>query len=292
MRYRALALPLCLIGLVTALSGCTFNRLRHHTLKQGNTLVELQNRQILDNLAMFTQNPAAIPWHMNLKEGTTQITDSASGGAAVDLGPPSDTLPQLFGSRTIVGQWGMAPVTDPIELRLLRFAYRRAAGIDEMPDDDFLQELAHELKKQTTITPDMRAETEVFYEYRIKTHKSYPQFESSILTANNDIIVPAAHSAPVEKTPLVREVNRQVAEIQRDLARIGSGWYRTGRRLDVPHKARHVGQFQDCHVWVEPEGEEQLANLTLTVLKFSNLIKETQTLITPGSVKFSPGDRN
>ena len=40
-----------------------------------------------------------------------------------------------------------------------------------------------------------------------------------------------------------------------------------------------------------PKGVEQLTEFTLTVLKLSSLIKETQTLINPGSVKFSPGDR-
>ena len=42
---------------------------------------------------------------------------------------------------------------------------------------------------------------------------------------------------------------------------------------------------------VLPEGREQLTEFTLTVLKLSSLIKETETLINPGSVKFSPGDR-
>ena len=38
------------------------------------------------------------------------------------------------------------------------------------------------------------------------------------------------------------------------------------------------------------DGREELTEFTLTVLKLSALIKETQTLISPGSVKFSPGD--
>ena len=42
---------------------------------------------------------------------------------------------------------------------------------------------------------------------------------------------------------------------------------------------------------VLPEGREALSELTWTVLTLSTLIKETQTLISPGSVKFSPGDR-
>ena len=40
-----------------------------------------------------------------------------------------------------------------------------------------------------------------------------------------------------------------------------------------------------------PTVSTQLTEFTLTVMKLSSLIKETQTLINPGSVKFSPGDR-
>ena len=70
---------------------------------------------------------------MNFREGTTQVTDSGAGGAAVDLGPPVERLPQLFGSRTVVVQWGMTPVIDALELRLLRVAYRRASARPRCP---------------------------------------------------------------------------------------------------------------------------------------------------------------
>lgn len=46
-----------------------------------------------------------------------------------------------------------------------------------------------------------------------------------------------------------------------------------------------------CYVWVGPEGREQLTEFTLTALKLGTLIKETHTLVSPGNVKFSPGDR-
>ena len=64
-----------------------------------------------------------------------------------------------------------------------------------------------------------------------------------------------------------------------------------GRRSDVPKAACYVGKNGDCYVWVNPDGCEALTEFTLTVLKLSTLIKETQTLINPGNVKFSPGDR-
>lgn len=51
------------------------------------------------------------------------------------------------------------------------------------------------------------------------------------------------------------------------------------------------GRYNDRYVWVEPDGLETLTDFTLTVLKISSLVKETQKLVSPGSVKFSPGDR-
>ncbi len=118
-----------LIVLALACStGCTTGRLRQRTINQGSTVPELQYQQVLDNLARFATRPGSLPWHVNLREGTTQVTDSLSGGAALDIGPPVTWFPQLLGSRTAVAQWGMSPVIDATELRLLRIAYRRAHG--------------------------------------------------------------------------------------------------------------------------------------------------------------------
>src|SRR4051794_10422007 len=116
---------ICLILALACGTGCTTGRLRQRTITQGSTLPELQYQQVLDNLALFARRPGSLPWHVTLREGTTQITDSLSGGALVDVTDGS-FLPQLFGSRTAVAQWGMSPVVDATELRLLRIAYRRA----------------------------------------------------------------------------------------------------------------------------------------------------------------------
>src|SRR5262249_44436864 len=96
---------------------------------------------------------------------------------------------------------------------------------------------------------------------------------------------------PGEHSPLARNVCRKVDSIQRDLAQVQSGWFHVGRWRGVSTDACYVGRCGDCYVWVGPDGREQLTEFTLTVLKLSALIKETQTLISPGSVKFSPGDR-
>ena len=271
-------------------TGCTSRHLCQRTVNQGRTLPELQYQQVLNNLAQFAVNPSALPWHVHLKEGTSQVTDSLSGGALVDLGPPASTEPQLFGSRTVVAQWGMAPVTDAIELRLLRVAYRRAHGFPDMPSPEFLDELVHELKDQFAANADLRNESELFYGFHAKASRTARDLDARIVTTNDDTVCgPAA--PPGERSPLARNVCRKVDSIQRDLAQVQSGWFHVGRRRDVPKDACYVGRCGDCYVWVGLDGREQLTEFTLTVLKLSALIKETQTLISPGSVKFSPGDR-
>ena len=69
---------------VACLSGCTSGRLRQRTINQAGTLPELQYQQVLDNLGQFAANPALLPWHINLREGTSQVTDSLSGGETLD----------------------------------------------------------------------------------------------------------------------------------------------------------------------------------------------------------------
>jgi len=271
-------------------TGCTSRHLRQRTISQGSTLPDLQYQQVLNNLAQFAANPAALPWHINLKEGPSQVTDSGSGGALVDLGPPASTQPQLFGSRTVVAQWGVEPVTDATELRLLRIAYRRAHGYPDMPSPEFLDDLAHELKDQFASNADLRLESELFYAFHGKASRDARDLDARIRATNDDTVCGPV-GPQIDRSPLTRNVCRKVESIQRDLAQVQPGWLHVGHRRDVPKDACYVGRSGDCYVWVGPDGREQLTEFTLTVLKLSTLIKETQTLISPGSVKFSPGDR-
>ena len=278
-----------ILGLACA-TGCTTGRLRQRTINQGATLPALQYQQVLDNLALFATQPGSLPWHVNFREGTSQVTDSISGGAAVDLGPPVTWFPQLLGSRTAVAQWGMSPVIDATELRLLRIAYRRAHGVPDMPSPRFLDELAHELKDQFASNADLRNESELFYEYQSRVNRSSRELDAHVITTN-DATVCGDPGPSLDRSPLAANVCRKIEMIQDDLAEIRPGWFHVGSKRDVPKDACYVGRCGDCFVWVGPDGIDRLTEFTLTVLKISSLIKETETLISPGSVKFSPGDR-
>ena len=290
-KSAALGIVLETALILVGASGCNAVRLGKRTIHQASTLPELQYQQALDNLARFVDNPSALPWHVNFREGTAQITDSLSGGAAVDIGPPVTWFPELFGSRTVVAQWGMTPVIDAAELRLLRIAYRRALGFPDMPDPDFLTDLAHELKNQLPSNVDQRDESEVFYEYHSRGIRDYPEFDAKVTTTNDDLVCDGTDGTTTMRSPLARNVCRQLNSLQRDLAKIRPGWFHAGGKRDVPRDACYVGRHGRQYVWVGLEGREALTEFTLTVLNLSSLIKETETLLSPGSVKFSPGDR-
>jgi hypothetical protein len=96
---------------------------------------------VLGNLAMMSLDPDAVPTHINIRDGSTQVQDNGVLSSA----SPASIYPSLSGSRTIVAQWTLIPVTDDLELTILRLAYRRALGFDEELDIDLANDLAHEL---------------------------------------------------------------------------------------------------------------------------------------------------
>lgn len=149
-------------------TGCTSYQLQRSTTTQAGSLADLQYQQVLNNLAMFAANPSAIPCHVDIKNGGSQVADFGSLGLAGSFGRMMGSLaygmPSMVGSRTIVEQWGTAPVTDDTELRLLQIAYRRAFSYpDTLDDDHFADDLAHELKKQISVTDDLKDLYRLFY---------------------------------------------------------------------------------------------------------------------------------
>jgi hypothetical protein len=152
-RESALRASLVISLALLSCAGCTSDRLRLSTIKQATTLTDLQYQQVLNNLAMFSQNPSALPWHVTLRDGSAQVADLGALTIGGELTHTSKALPSLLGSRTIVEQWGMTPITDDTELRLLRVAYRRALGYPDSLEENhnaLANDIAHELKKQTT----------------------------------------------------------------------------------------------------------------------------------------------
>jgi hypothetical protein len=156
---RFAALLIVGVSAIIALAGCTFTdfRLRRSVLTQASTLTDLQYQQVLGNLAMMSLDPDAIPTHVNIRDGSAQVQDNGVLSSA----SPASLYPSASGSRTLVAQWTMIPVTDDVEWRLLRLAYRRALGFEEELDIGLANDLAHELCNRVSNSDftDLRSDT-------------------------------------------------------------------------------------------------------------------------------------
>ena len=83
-----------------------------------------------------------------------------------------------------------------------------------------------------------------------------------------------------------KEVRRQVKQVEDDLLKIHGGWVQFGRK--APKNVKYLGKHNHTYAWVCEAGYNDLANLTLTVLNFSDLIKERSILTVPGGPRFTP----
>ncbi len=124
------------VTIVTQL-GCTHLELQNSTCRQAGTLTDLQYQQILNNLAMLSVNPDAIPSHVKLTGGSIQVTDLGAGGVNGSWGATMGSIqnlytPNLNAQRTRLGQWNVEPVIDSGELETLQLVYKKQL----CPDDE------------------------------------------------------------------------------------------------------------------------------------------------------------
>jgi hypothetical protein len=297
---RAFGLLMVLVLLTS--EGCTSAQLRTTTLNQGSTLSDTQYQMVLRNLATFAENPAAVPWHLSVTLGTSQVTDSGTGHVGLLWNFPRRVSDQLFAfnptasaSRTVVQQWSTNPIVHTDALKLLQMAYRRAYGSPEMPDAKLLDDLAHDLKKQVLSTEDLRTESVLFYQSQYaKLQKSYDALRRGTnSTVGEQSVIPSG-SGPDPlldiRSPLAREVGREVNDIVEDLQSIPAGWFGIGTKRDVPEDACYVAQEGKVYVWVTPEHRADLSKFTMVILDIATAIQEPETLAVQGAgVNFSPG---
>ncbi len=161
MRYRLAALALLL-----AAAGCESLQLRNHVVQQAATLSDISYQQVLDNLAMFRQEPAALPYFSLAPHGIVTIQQTAGGSGEVDwdyiflgtAGPLVNHLDKktlgLNATQQTVGQWSTDSVLNPDELSLMRCAYQRALGCEGPPcEKDLAAFFAHNQARLDALRP-------------------------------------------------------------------------------------------------------------------------------------------
>ena len=125
-RVRIRLLPVLMLAFLAS-AGCTHAQLRRSTVVHSMTLSEIYTQQVLNNLAMFVQNPDALPFFAFPNQGTTQIQDMGGIGGPGNTSSSFVTSPlNLNASRQATENWVLVPVSDPAKLALMRCAYQKA----------------------------------------------------------------------------------------------------------------------------------------------------------------------
>jgi hypothetical protein len=135
---------------VFALTGCNSEQLRYTTLRLSQTVPDLQEQQVIDNLARQASSPNRLPYYAVVNIGTANIVDT--GGAGLNALTFQHHVGSLAtvnttASRAVTGNWTLNPMSNPDRLRAMRAAYQVALG-SEFIDPVDMAKLTAILKEQ------------------------------------------------------------------------------------------------------------------------------------------------
>lgn len=248
---RRHAFATILLGLLALGPGCAHRQLTVSTVLTANSFQTIIFQMVLNNIAMFAAEPQTMPWHVRVRDGTVQISDSLGigqqgggfissegGGLGIETYGPQ-------GSRKVAQQWGTDAVGDPVQLYSLQTVYRRVLGLPPMPEPNFITE-AKRIRSNRSGSGDDR-----------------PPGDFDPETRSDELSMDIAFEGEVPR-----------------------GWFRIGTKKDVPKDACYVGRHGDTYAWVTPDGVGGLTRFTLLVLSIVKL--ETTGGEGGGGLMFTP----
>jgi hypothetical protein len=122
--------------------GCSVHHmLQQKTVSANLTLAEIYHYQVLNNIARFEANPAAMPSFAVVSAGTVNVENSAEGSIVPTYSPTLTNALQGGGAlpilslgfaatnrRSITENWSTTPITDSDNIRRLRCAFQLLVG--------------------------------------------------------------------------------------------------------------------------------------------------------------------
>jgi hypothetical protein len=128
--------------MLLASGGCATQRaLSAHTISANITVADMYYEQVLNNVARFSANSAAMPSFSVVTAGTVNVQDSQGASVSPTYSPTLSRglqgggalpiLSLLFGAslqRSLTENWSTAPVTDSDNLRRMRCAFQIVVG--------------------------------------------------------------------------------------------------------------------------------------------------------------------
>ncbi len=229
MRWMSLAFVLLL-----PLGGCVHQYLQANVIAQTSTLRDMQYQQVMNNLAMFVEDPYTIPSQVKFVNGQAQVSDTASVNYEANWPPhkpPTQDL-KLPYQRQLTEFWQLSPVMDPGEIRALRKLYQWAVRHKSM-DQEF-----NKREPERPIPHAASRPTETHW----RRGQELPP----------DATMPSSEPVLVFQALTEEDVPA------------GNDWLMVGK--SAPHEAAYVGSYKDVVVWVMPEHREELGRFVMLTL--------------------------
>jgi hypothetical protein len=229
------------------LSGCQTGQLRVGSINQAASYGDIQEQQVLDNLAKFVYDINSLPTFAYSGQGNNQVTDQVSIGSTTTwqrigaglYGWLSSTATPTA-QRQAFQNWVLQPLNDPRKLDLMRCAYQKVVR-----DNFAARGLSVAASSCTPCDggqcPDCTKRFNSFY------------------TGDANTLTPPPGD-PKDRggvTPWCLGQNPT--------------WFGWGCKSDLPKacKCLKYGHYCGVYVWVLPGGEDELTKLTLAILDYA-----------------------
>ena len=258
--FRAVAAAALLAGSV----GCTHYSLARNTVLTTGTVMDIQYRSVLANLAMMSCHPEALPNHANLADGVVQVNDRAGLGQAggftwFEAGAFGIEQFGPSAQRQVTEQWGTDATTDPERLTALQDLYRTALGLPPLPPPNAIAYLRQKEADRGKKSGG-ESSSSSFTLPPVALGVSPAGGTSGPTSSGGGGSTPSAGGSSDDD-----ESRRVPIEVLRtDVP--PPGWYHVGTAKEVPKDACYVGCWGDRCCWVTADGVPALARFTLTVL--------------------------
>jgi hypothetical protein len=208
--------------------------LRRITVHQAWTVGDIQQMQVMNNLAMFVYEPNSLPSFSVPNQSANNLTDVGSAQLVTGWGrggPAPNPLifnaitSQFNASRTFFGSFTLTPINDPRKLELMRCAYQKAVascGYGNMSE----------------ACPDCETVQKKFYTG--DTNGDIPSSANGIVTSEC-------------------------------IGTKGCWFHVSCNKKCIPKDCDciYIGEYCGTYVWVTKDGRDELAKLTLTILDYA-----------------------
>lgn len=110
--------------------GCASTQLRKISVRQANSVADIYEQQVLDNLAKFVVNPYSTPSFSVAVTSTNGVNDKGTLDLSKEFltGNLWDHI-AMGGERSLARSFLFNPVSDPKRLQLMQCAYQAAVGL-------------------------------------------------------------------------------------------------------------------------------------------------------------------